>query len=112
MMRTHKLSTGSTISILIGFFLFAVVAIVCRIQSTKDLVAESFSGKISKYEFRGKMTMAVWVRAERYSISGFATYLDSIKVGDSLHKDANSRQIYYYKEKEGKYYLFDVFTIY
>jgi hypothetical protein len=114
MIHTYKLSTSSIIAICVAFFLIVIVSMMCSIRSTQELIGESFSGKISKYEPGGKGTMSVWIgdNTRRYSISGFARYRDTIKVGDSLHKKANSPEIYYYKQNDGIYYLHDVFIIY
>jgi len=112
-MKRIKVPTSYTVVIIIGFFLVLVMAARYRAKYTKELIARGFAGKISKYELGSKGTMYIWLNKnkENYSFSGFSKYADTITIGDSLFKDAHSRSIYYYKLKDGNYYLYDIFKI-
>ena len=112
-MRKIKIPTAYIILIILGVLFVVFLGKRARAKYTKDLIANSISGKVSSYEPAGKGIINVWLNHDslEYSLSGFAKYADTLAIGDSLFKKAKSRDIYYFKLKGDKYYLFDIFKI-
>jgi len=99
---------------LLVFILWTIYGLDKRKKLVKYLHGEAFSGTIIRYKDLKKMTYEVWLSNSdtSYDIPGFATYKNDIRIGDSLFKRKNSKQIYYYKKTDqGEFYYFDMFEI-
>jgi hypothetical protein len=113
MIKTVKLPIPVIIGIFVGFLCLVVIVTLRRKNAINKLVEAEFSGKIIDFEHAGKSTMRIALENNQgpYSIIGFTRYRYEMQKGDSLDKVANSEDIYYYKLKDNKYYLYDVFNV-